>query len=76
MNPILSSIIIILLFRVAEAYTNQKQIESKIKLLNQNTGIFLKQTQQWIQSLDHFNTALKVHLYIKILISTVVNIFF
>lgn len=41
---------------------NQKQIDVKIKLLSQNTTVFVKQTQQWMQILDNFNNALKVNL--------------
>jgi hypothetical protein len=39
---------------------NQKKIDAKVKQLNQNSAQFIKQSQQWIQLLDNFNTALKV----------------
>ncbi|RNA08898.1 biogenesis of lysosome-related organelles complex 1 subunit 1 [Brachionus plicatilis] len=44
---------------VSEAFVNQKKIDAKIKQLNQNTSIFIKQSNQWIQLLENFNTALK-----------------
>ena len=47
-------------FRVSEAFVNQKRIDAKIKQLNQNTNNFINQTQQWVNLLENFNTALKV----------------
>lgn len=43
----------------SEAFVNQKKIDAKVKQLNQNTTQFVKQSQQWIQLLENFNTALK-----------------
>ena len=45
--------------RVSEAFINQKKIDAKVKQLNQNTQQFIKQSNQWIQLLENFNTALK-----------------
>ena len=47
--------------RVSEAFVNQKKIDAKVKQLNLNTNQFIKQSQQWIQLLESFNTALKVN---------------
>lgn len=44
---------------VTEAFINQKKIDAKIRLLNQNTAQFLKQNQLWIQTLENFNSSLK-----------------
>jgi hypothetical protein len=51
------------MFRVAEAFVNQKKIDAKIKQLNQNTATFLKQTQQWMLLLESFNDSLKAYIY-------------
>lgn len=45
---------------VSEAFVNQKRIDSKIKQINQNSAQFIKNSQQWIQLLENFNTSLKV----------------
>lgn len=44
---------------VSEAFVNQKRIDSKIKQINQNSAQFIKNSQQWIQLLENFNTSLK-----------------
>ena len=58
-----------LYLRVSEAFVNQRKIDTKVKQLNQNTSQFVKQTQQWINLLENFNTALKVSVVKKICLS-------
>lgn len=47
------------LFRVAQAYLNQKKLDAEAKQLHNNALQFSKQTQQWLSLVDNFNSALK-----------------
>jgi len=44
---------------VAQAYINQKKIDSEAKQLQTNAAQFSKQTTAWLTLLDNFNEALK-----------------
>lgn len=50
--------------RVAQAYLNQKRLDSEAKQLHMSANNFAKQTQQWMQLIDGFSGALKVHFCI------------
>lgn len=49
---------------MAQAYLNQKRLDAEAKQLHVGATNFAKQTQQWLQLIDGFSTALKVHLII------------
>jgi hypothetical protein len=57
--------------RVAQAYVNQKKLDTETRILHTNAAQFSKQTLQWLKLVEDFNTALKVnfcvHIYIYIL---------
>jgi len=44
---------------VAQAYLNQKRLDSEAKQLHLNATNFSKQTSAWLQLIDSFNTSLK-----------------
>jgi len=44
---------------VAQAYINQKKIDSEAKQLQANAQAFARQTNDWLTLLDRFNEALK-----------------
>ncbi|ODN00529.1 Biogenesis of lysosome-related organelles complex 1 subunit 1 [Orchesella cincta] len=44
---------------VAQAYLNEKKLDSEMRTLTTNASQFAKQTQQWLALIDNFNTALK-----------------
>jgi hypothetical protein len=44
---------------VAQAYLNQKRLDSEAKLLHQSATNFAKQTQSWLGVIESFNTSLK-----------------
>lgn len=44
---------------VAQAYLNQKRLDSEAKQLHLNATNFSKQTAAWLQLIDSFNTSLK-----------------
>ncbi|XP_067633378.1 biogenesis of lysosome-related organelles complex 1 subunit 1 [Eurosta solidaginis] len=44
---------------VAQAYLNQKRLDAEAKQLHVGATNFAKQTQQWIQLIDNFSSALK-----------------
>lgn len=45
--------------RVAQAYLNEKKLDSEMRTLTQNAQQFSRQTGQWLSLVDNFNTALK-----------------
>lgn len=45
---------------MAQAYLNQKRLDAEAKQLHIGATNFSKQTQQWLQLIDGFSTALKV----------------
>lgn len=47
-------------FSVAQAYLNQKRLDAEAKQLHVGATNFAKQTQQWMQLIDGFSSALKV----------------
>ena len=44
---------------VAQAYINQKKLDTETKILQANASQFSKQTLQWLKLVEDFNTALK-----------------
>ena len=44
---------------MAQAYLNQKRLDAEAKQLYQNAAAFSRQSQQWLQLMEGFNTALK-----------------
>merc|ERR1719383_1657961 len=44
---------------VAQAYLNQKRLDSEAKLLHQSATNFAKQTQSWLNVIETFNGSLK-----------------
>ncbi|XP_011433698.2 biogenesis of lysosome-related organelles complex 1 subunit 1-like [Crassostrea angulata] len=44
---------------VAQAYVNQKKLDTETKILQANASQFCRQTTQWLKLVDDFNTALK-----------------
>jgi len=44
---------------VAQAYLNQKRLDSEAKLLHQSATNFSKQTQSWLAVIESFNGSLK-----------------
>lgn len=44
---------------VAQAYLNQKRLDSEAKQLHLNATNFSKQTTAWLQLIDSFNSSLK-----------------
>lgn len=44
---------------VANAYVNQKKLDTETKILQANAAQFSKQTVQWLKLVEDFNTALK-----------------
>ncbi|XP_046390539.1 biogenesis of lysosome-related organelles complex 1 subunit 1 [Ischnura elegans] len=44
---------------VAQAYLNQKRLDTEAKHLHHNATNFAKQTQQWLQLVESFSGALK-----------------
>lgn len=45
---------------VANVFSNQRRLETETRALQTATSRFAKQTGQWLQMFDSFNTALKV----------------
>ena len=45
---------------MANAYVNQKKLDTETKILQANAAQFSKQTVQWLKLVEDFNTALKV----------------
>jgi len=48
------------IFSVANAYVNQKKLDTETKILQANAAQFSRQTAQWLKLVEDFNTALKV----------------
>ncbi|XP_059166884.1 biogenesis of lysosome-related organelles complex 1 subunit 1-like [Physella acuta] len=44
---------------VAQAYVNQKKLDTETRILQANAAQFSKQTMQWLKLVEDFNTALK-----------------
>lgn len=44
---------------VAQAYVNQKKLDTETKILHANVTHFAKQTTQWLKLVEDFNQALK-----------------
>ncbi|KAK3590413.1 hypothetical protein CHS0354_022535 [Potamilus streckersoni] len=44
---------------VAQAYVNQKKLDTETKILQANAAQFSKQTSHWLKLVEDFNTALK-----------------
>jgi len=44
---------------VAQAYLNEKKLDTEMRTLTTNAAQFTKQTQQWLSLIENFNTALK-----------------
>lgn len=49
------------LCRVAQAYVNQKKLDTETKILQANATQFAKQTMQWLKLVEDFNQSLKVN---------------
>ena len=47
------------IFRVAQAYLNEKKLDSEARQLQQNAANFSRQAQQWLQLVENFSSALK-----------------
>lgn len=47
-------------YRVAQAYVNQRKLDHEVKTLQVQASQFSKQTAQWISMVEGFNQALKV----------------
>lgn len=44
---------------MAQAYLNEKKLDSEARLLQQNAANFARQAQQWLQLVENFSSALK-----------------
>lgn len=53
-------ITILIIHSVAQAYVNQKKLDTETRILQANAAQFSKQTMQWLKLVEDFNTALKV----------------
>jgi 5,10-methylene-tetrahydrofolate dehydrogenase/methenyl tetrahydrofolate cyclohydrolase len=53
-------LVLFLFFRVAQAYVNQKKLDTETKILQANAAHFAKQTTQWLKLVEEFNQSLKV----------------
>ena len=49
----------IYIFRVAQAYLNQKKLDAEAKQLQHSATNFAKQTQSWLNLVESFSSALK-----------------
>ena len=47
-------------FSVAQAYVNQKKLDTETKILQANAAQFSKQTMMWLKLVEDFNQSLKV----------------
>lgn len=48
-----------LIYSVAQAYLNQKRLDAEAKQLHTSATNFSKQTQQWLNLVENFSSALK-----------------
>lgn len=48
---------------MAQAYVNQKKLDTETRILQANAAQFSKQTMQWLKLVEDFNTALKVVVF-------------
>lgn len=48
---------------VAQAYLNQKRLDAEAKQLHTSATKFARQTQQWMNLIEGFSSALKVNFY-------------
>ena len=48
---------------VAQAYVNQKKLDTETKILQANVNHFAKQTTQWLKLVEDFNQSLKVSVF-------------
>lgn len=46
----------------------QKEIEQESRKLSNQTSRYAKQTKQWIQTIDSFNSALKVRVLLMLIL--------
>ena len=51
----------IVIYSVAQAYLNQKRLDSEAKQLHIEATNFAKQTQQWMQLIETFSSSIKVY---------------
>lgn len=56
-----------MLYRVAQAYVNQKKLDTETKILQANVAQFSKQTTQWLKLVEDFNQAVKVRYKLTVL---------
>ena len=63
-----------LVFRVAQAYVNQRKLDHEVKTLQVQASQFSKQTAQWISMVEGFNQALKVCCVLWIKMPSVDNL--
>lgn len=47
---------------MAQAYLNQKRLDAEAKQLHTSATNFAKQTQQWMNLIEGFSSALKVRI--------------
>lgn len=59
-NIAIDSIILCTQISVAQAYINQKRLDAEAKQLHISATNFAKQTQQWMNLIEGFSSALKV----------------
>ena len=57
---LLTSSLVCVRYSVAQAYVNQKKLDTETKILQANVNQFAKQTTQWLKLVEDFNQALKV----------------
>ena len=55
---------------MAQAYVNQKKLDTETKILQNNAAQFAKQTAQWLKLIEDFNTSLKVGYQTGIMVIT------
>ena len=63
----LMSICLYDIYRVAQAYVNQKKLDTETRILQANAAQFSKQTMLWLKLVEDFNTALKVSVVVALI---------